>query len=602
MKKFVIALGILFVSPVFVFATTSESVSVAELKAQISSLLKLVQELQSQIASQNLSGGSSGGVSCHTFNRDLGIGDNGDEASFLLTALARDGVATPRNTNFSHIYDETLASYVSAFQEKYKSEILTPAGLSNGTGYFGARTRAKLNQLYGCGNSTRCTDVTGTTCTYTENPNWYQQRDATTCPIISPMSPNSCIGGTIITTVGANGCLGLPKCVMPTSTQTTVACTMEAKICPDGKTVVSRTGPNCEFTACPTQITSKVTISSPNGGEQWQNSSTQTIKWSDPAGSNNGTYTVFITSENGSAYGIAGEVYGQNYLNWTVGQVKLGDQQINLSPSSNYYVQVVKQYTGTNIYDQSDRPFSIVSTSPSISVTSPNGGETYTTNLSTIRINYKSASIVGQTLTAYLYSPIWNNVQSQTVYADNFGYIDMNLTKAGGPNAGQYKITLCANNVSSPEVSGKPLCDSSDNYFNIISQQTNGTLSFSKSSFSATYTQGDALPDSITGSTNVYTSTQYLQSLDITNTSNVNVIFKISVPNKPSWLNTSYATDSLTVGPGQIMGLGAYLDPTTVANTPGTYTTNIILTGNFMGSPLSIPVTLKVVSSNTKSY
>ncbi|MDD2807513.1 MAG: hypothetical protein PHW95_03285 [Patescibacteria group bacterium] len=29
-----------------------------------------------------------------------------------------------------------------------------------------------------------------------------------------------------------------------------VACTMEAKLCPDG-TAVGRTGPNCEFAPCP---------------------------------------------------------------------------------------------------------------------------------------------------------------------------------------------------------------------------------------------------------------------------------------------------------------------------------------------------------------
>src|SRR3989338_2837185 len=28
-------------------------------------------------------------------------------------------------------------------------------------------------------------------------------------------------------------------------------CTMEAKLCPDGKTYVGRTGPRCEFAACP---------------------------------------------------------------------------------------------------------------------------------------------------------------------------------------------------------------------------------------------------------------------------------------------------------------------------------------------------------------
>ena len=29
------------------------------------------------------------------------------------------------------------------------------------------------------------------------------------------------------------------------------ACTEEAKICPDGKTAIGRTGANCEFAPCP---------------------------------------------------------------------------------------------------------------------------------------------------------------------------------------------------------------------------------------------------------------------------------------------------------------------------------------------------------------
>jgi len=32
-----------------------------------------------------------------------------------------------------------------------------------------------------------------------------------------------------------------------------VACTMEAKICPDG-TAVGRSGPNCEFAPCPGEV------------------------------------------------------------------------------------------------------------------------------------------------------------------------------------------------------------------------------------------------------------------------------------------------------------------------------------------------------------
>lgn len=40
-----------------------------------------------------------------------------------------------------------------------------------------------------------------------------------------------------------------------TSTDSTKACTQEAKLCPDGKTYVSRTGPNCEFASCKSNVT-----------------------------------------------------------------------------------------------------------------------------------------------------------------------------------------------------------------------------------------------------------------------------------------------------------------------------------------------------------
>lgn len=37
----------------------------------------------------------------------------------------------------------------------------------------------------------------------------------------------------------------------PTTSANQVVCTQEVKLCPDGKTYVSRQGPNCEYTACP---------------------------------------------------------------------------------------------------------------------------------------------------------------------------------------------------------------------------------------------------------------------------------------------------------------------------------------------------------------
>lgn len=47
-----------------------------------------------------------------------------------------------------------------------------------------------------------------------------------------------------------------PNIVPITPPNNPVACTMEAKLCPDGS-YVSRTGPNCEFALCPDIPTSK---------------------------------------------------------------------------------------------------------------------------------------------------------------------------------------------------------------------------------------------------------------------------------------------------------------------------------------------------------
>lgn len=58
-----------------------------------------------------------------------------------------------------------------------------------------------------------------------------------------------------------------------------VACTQEAKLCPDGS-YVGRTGPLCEFTACPSgdqsnsvqtnSTRSSITVLTPNGGETYK--------------------------------------------------------------------------------------------------------------------------------------------------------------------------------------------------------------------------------------------------------------------------------------------------------------------------------------------
>ncbi len=107
------------------------------------------------------------------------------------------------------------------------------------------------------------------------------------------------------------------------------------------------------------------------------------------------------------------------------------------------------------------------------------------------------------------------------------------------------------------------------------------TLVISDPSVSFNYTKGDAVPSS------------YLAH--ITNTSNNETInYTISVPNQPSWLGTTYNTNSLPLGPLQSGGVGVAINPTNLA--VGTYSTTIYFSGNFSNSPASITVSLTVTS------
>ncbi|MEK7649435.1 MAG: peptidoglycan-binding domain-containing protein [Patescibacteria group bacterium] len=98
---------------------------------------------------------------CHSFNINLKFGDSTSEkdgsgdVKELQQALIKEGFtisSSEHNGRFINNFGESTASAVVAFQEKYRSEILTPNGLSHGTGYVGPATRKKLNQLYGCSN------------------------------------------------------------------------------------------------------------------------------------------------------------------------------------------------------------------------------------------------------------------------------------------------------------------------------------------------------------------------------------------------------------------------------------------------------------------
>lgn len=115
------------------------AVTIEELLAQITAL-------QAQISS--LQGGSSGSGYAGILTKALKQGMSDAEVTILQTGLAMDSTVYPQALVTGYFGPLTYAAVVK-FQEKYASEILSSWGLTRGTGYVGATTRAKFNALYG---------------------------------------------------------------------------------------------------------------------------------------------------------------------------------------------------------------------------------------------------------------------------------------------------------------------------------------------------------------------------------------------------------------------------------------------------------------------
>ena len=129
-KKF-IALGLALA---FAFSISGvKAQTIEELQAQIASLLAQIQQLQAQL-------GQSSTPSSTCFTKTLKYGMRDDEVKLLQEKLG----VSPASGYFGPL---TKAAVIK-FQEQYASEILTPLGLTKGTGVVGSATRTKLNALY----------------------------------------------------------------------------------------------------------------------------------------------------------------------------------------------------------------------------------------------------------------------------------------------------------------------------------------------------------------------------------------------------------------------------------------------------------------------
>jgi hypothetical protein len=409
-KKIIFVASFLAVSGfLFSFNTPSaKAITAVELQTLIAQLQQQITQLQQQLL--QLQGTPV--AWCHDFNTNLRYGDGGDGNSYsgigaevyaLIQVLSKEGlidynqVVQPGAAGTSirsSYFSETIASAVVAFQEKYASEVLSSWGLTHGTGVVGPTTRAKLNKLYGCGAITPPVVTPPTTTT------------PITTPSITALSPNyGYIGDTINLVITGNNFTGAGLYSSWCGLDSTAFQGLEAKGCgvisdsqmyakfvignlaiPGIRYINVRTvngGPSnsVAFEVRRGIVAPFVTVLSPNGGEKLTAGQTYNIAWTS------------VGIDKVTLYAC----YYSNYIGYTCDKLSaipdagidasLGKYSWRVDPNAPYIpgslkirVSSVKLSNGLgdlDIYDESNNYFNIVvaTTTPSITVISPNGGE-----------------------------------------------------------------------------------------------------------------------------------------------------------------------------------------------------------------------------------
>jgi len=187
-KKIVSIITALTVS-VFLFGAaavpSAQALTAEELQAQIVALNAQLAALQAQLgtAGSTVTGSVSvDACSGITFSRNLALGSSGTDVKCLQallnqsadTQVAVTGAGSPGSE--STYFGNLTKAAVIKFQVKYAADCLTPIGLTQGTGFVGSMTRAKLNAMLaggvvtggtlpaGCTSNTGYSVTTGLSC------------------------------------------------------------------------------------------------------------------------------------------------------------------------------------------------------------------------------------------------------------------------------------------------------------------------------------------------------------------------------------------------------------------------------------------------------
>ena len=146
--------------------TASVAAAAGLTAGQVSAILTMLEEFGADSATINnvevaLTGEGTtvptpGTCSAYTFSSNLTIGDSGADVKALqellntdtATQVAATGVGSAGSE--SEYFGGLTKAAVIKFQDVWKDDVLTPAGLTAGTGYVGPMTLAKLNELSTC--------------------------------------------------------------------------------------------------------------------------------------------------------------------------------------------------------------------------------------------------------------------------------------------------------------------------------------------------------------------------------------------------------------------------------------------------------------------
>lgn len=156
LSKKITALALTLTLGSILFPGASSAQTVEELQEQIAQLQAQLQQLLQQLA--ELQGGApTGGIpgipAGFSFEKNLYYGMSDPDVKYLQivlnsdpeTQLATEGPGSPGNE--TQYFGPLTKAAVIKFQEKYADEVLAPWGLTEGTGFVGSTTRAKLNEL-----------------------------------------------------------------------------------------------------------------------------------------------------------------------------------------------------------------------------------------------------------------------------------------------------------------------------------------------------------------------------------------------------------------------------------------------------------------------